>query len=1343
VSLNPSISRATSFTATNVTIEDSTFTGNGTVSFAGSQLGFGDISLTGFNGNATLRRVTVNGLAAANASFIGVQIRGQATSGTGTAPFFPAGTVVLEDLTITGGYRRPSAAASLPGAPSYGLYFQNYSDVSGISFSGVEIATTLAGHGLGTAGVGSTLDIGDTHFAVPTSVVHGGSPAFNIVNGSTAAIDATSATFGTLDTTVVADALVAADRVYDVVDLAGLGLVRLQPGKVHMPATGSLTRAIAAADAGDTVHMAAGTYADSMIALTKAITIAGAQAGVDARTRGAEGIPGQETVFTSTGRIFDLNAAGITIDGVKFADMSARALDSYANPNGFTLKNSILLSSNAGSFSGGAVQFGGGGSPAYTADDFTFERNYVRNIGGYMLYMGHVMRDGAIRDNTIVSAGFAFGPFGQPDGWVIEGNTFDGDVPGATSYVPGGAVGTYSGYGINAQFGDVIVRDNTVRRMNGGLGPISVVGGSITGNTFEDNYGAAFGLWGGEYGSPVSRNVTISNNLITYNGLSAASHGIRLRPSCATNGPCSDPTTPDASTIHVNTNRFVDLGVGTAGQVWAIRNDMAGLVDATGNVWGTIVPAEITAKIGKTATSTGSGQGTTTSPIAAWRDDPAKAGEPGFWPLDITYPTSDDTTNTGGTPSVETLAVAAPEIANPAVTFTLPAGETAVISVAEIYEPAGAKPFTVSGSTVFVEIVVTGGTGPYTVCLDGDPATDRLFHFVGGAWTDITDLALSTATTVCGQVDEFSPFALASFTDTATSVVPSVTSATYGDTVDLDVTVSGSADDGSGGSVDPTGTVDFYACVGATTPATCDDTTWVVLGSETLSGGTSGDGSATASLAAWAPGAGAYRVVAVYGGDAVYFGSASSATVTVAKAAQTITVTTAAPASADVLSTFPVAASASSGLDVAITTSGGCTGSGTNDATITMTSPPTTCTVRYDQAGDADYEAAPQVTSATASTRIAQTISFITPAPASATYFSTFTVVAGGGGSGTPVVISVTGGCSGSGQNTATIIMTSGTNDCAVRYSQAGTVDYTPAPTVTQLVQAQKAVTTTEITLATPAISVAGSPVRVFWTVDAAPATPTGTVTIRSANSPAASCTASVAARSCLITLTGAGTDTLTATYNGNANFATSSGTDTHVVTPAAVSQLQLSPAGSSVAANVGQAFTALGVDRFGNVVGDRTASASFRITNGTCALNVCKSTRAGTHTVTAVAGVARGTTTLRVTAGEATQLAFGRQPVQTRLNRVMSPAPTVRVLDEWGNLVTTSTATVTVRLANNPTGATLSGPLSVTAVGGVATFSGLSLNRVGAGYTLAAASPDFGAPVLFGATSTAFRIVP
>jgi hypothetical protein len=81
------------------------------------------------------------------------------------------------------------------------------------------------------------------------------------------------------------------------------------------------------------------------------------------------------------------------------------------------------------------------------------------------------------------------------------------------------------------------------------------------------------------------------------------------------------------------------------------------------------------------------------------------------------------------------------------------------------------------------------------------------------------------------------------------------------------------------------------------------------------------------------------------------------------KSNQAITVVTPAPASAVNGAVSGVTATANSGLGVAITTAGGCSGSGTNSATITQTSSTVNCTVYYDQSGNTDYNAATQVSS--------------------------------------------------------------------------------------------------------------------------------------------------------------------------------------------------------------------------------------------------------------------------------------------------------------------------------------------------------------------------------------------
>jgi hypothetical protein len=60
----------------------------------------------------------------------------------------------------------------------------------------------------------------------------------------------------------------------------------------------------------------------------------------------------------------------------------------------------------------------------------------------------------------------------------------------------------------------------------------------------------------------------------------------------------------------------------------------------------------------------------------------------------------------------------------------------------------------------------------------------------------------------------------------------------------------------------------------------------------------------------------------------------------------------------------------------------------------------------------------------------------------------------------------------------------------------------------------------------------------------------------------------------------------------------------------------------------------------------------------------------------------------------------------------------------------------VTLSLATNPGGATLAGTVATAAVGGIATFSNLSVNLTGTGYVLGAAATG-----ITSATSAAFTI--
>lgn len=103
---------------------------------------------------------------------------------------------------------------------------------------------------------------------------------------------------------------------------------------------------------------------------------------------------------------------------------------------------------------------------------------------------------------------------------------------------------------------------------------------------------------------------------------------------------------------------------------------------------------------------------------------------------------------------------------------------------------------------------------------------------------------------------------------------------------------------------------------------------------------------------------------------------------------------------------------------------------------------------------------------------------------------------------------------------------------------------------------------------------------------------------------------------------------------------------------------------------------------------------------------------------------------------GAATKLVFASMSGGYAINQTMEPAITVLVLDAADNQVYTYSNPITVALLANPGGATLSGTLTLVPSSGAASFSTLSLNAPGIGYTLAADSGS-----LTQGVSTAFNV--
>lgn len=87
-----------------------------------------------------------------------------------------------------------------------------------------------------------------------------------------------------------------------------------------------------------------------------------------------------------------------------------------------------------------------------------------------------------------------------------------------------------------------------------------------------------------------------------------------------------------------------------------------------------------------------------------------------------------------------------------------------------------------------------------------------------------------------------------------------------------------------------------------------------------------------------------------------------------------------------------------------------------------------------------------------------------------------------------------------------------------------------------------------------------------------------------------------------------------------------------------------------------------------------------------------------------------------------ATKLVFGTELVEVTAGSAFPIQPAVKIVDADGNIVTTSTAPVTLTVKDNR--AVLYGPTTVNAVNGVATFSNLTIGFAGVNYVLMAKSP-------------------
>ncbi|MGA3066468.1 MAG: S53 family peptidase [Tepidisphaeraceae bacterium] len=176
--------------------------------------------------------------------------------------------------------------------------------------------------------------------------------------------------------------------------------------------------------------------------------------------------------------------------------------------------------------------------------------------------------------------------------------------------------------------------------------------------------------------------------------------------------------------------------------------------------------------------------------------------------------------------------------------------------------------------------------------------------------------------------------------------------------------------------------------------------------------------------------------------------------------------------------------------------------------------------------------------------------------------------------------------------------------------------------------------------------------------------------------------------------------------------------------------------------------------DQFGNIIGTDNSSVTLAVNSGLGALggtatvsaaggqatfgNLVLDT-AGSYTLTASDGAdtVAVSASFNVTAGAASKLVYVAQPTNTTAGVAIAPSVAVDVEDQFGNIVTGDTSTVTLTIASGPSGSTLAGTLSAVVSAGQAKFSDVLIDGAG-NYTLSAGDS---AGSVTGAVSNSFTV--
>jgi hypothetical protein len=317
----------------------------------------------------------------------------------------------------------------------------------------------------------------------------------------------------------------------------------------------TIQAAVTAASPGDTITIAAGTYAED-VTVAKALTINGVQSGVDARSR-----TGTETVVRSMA----VTASNVVLDGLSFNKVGTQL--TVASPSAPTILSGVVVRNSI--FDG----YSNVGIIPDRAGNITLQRLRFKNpaAGSEPMQIKSNGVAGGCTGTQVLDSQFDYAANnGSSDinfsctGSASTNITVSGNA-GNTNDADGSSLVAFSGVA-----GGITVSDNTASTSGSQVFFFGSMTGtaSITGNTFTGGTSSAVAIFGGDAGTSDTPNT--GTFFITNNDLSGNARAIRVTASGLS----------AAGKVMARSNTL------SGSTITGIANASPGTVDASGNWWG-------------------------------------------------------------------------------------------------------------------------------------------------------------------------------------------------------------------------------------------------------------------------------------------------------------------------------------------------------------------------------------------------------------------------------------------------------------------------------------------------------------------------------------------------------------------------------------------------------------------------------------------------------------------------------------------------------------------------------------------------------------------------------------